>query len=128
VVPISADDLEYPVEPIDTDEYEVRQIVKSGSYNVFGGANNDGVTIHYSITGDASLDNNGNVTSFDLTSFSHYETTSGDDLQTATVWFSHEHLHDNIADLYIHYNISYTNLNNVNQTENTIFYVRATFK
>lgn len=124
-VPAFADDLDTPVEPIDIDEYAVRQIIKTGSFPVFDGANNDGVTVHYSIIGYAELDTNGNVTSFILDSFSHYETTGGGTLLNDSVTFSHAHLHDNIADLYIHYNISYTDLNNTSHYENTLYLVRS---
>lgn len=119
-----ADDLDTPAEPIDIDEYAVRQIIKTGSFPVFDGADNGGVTVHYSIIGYAELDSDGNVTSFILDSFSHYETTGGGILSNNSVTFSHAHLHENIADLYIHYNISYIDLNNVNQYENTFYHVR----
>ena len=106
-MPAYADDLEYPVEPIDIDEYVIQEVNKTGKLYLWGGAGNGGVTITVNILGDAELDSNGNVTSFTLTSFSHYETISGGTLPTNSVWYGYTELDGNKVKAHINYDIVY---------------------
>ena len=106
-VPAFADDLDTPVEPIDIDEYAVRQINKSGTLNLFGGAGNNGVTINVYISGEAELDNSGDVTSFTLDSFTHYETISGGTLTSNSVSYGYTELVGNKVIAHINYHIVY---------------------
>ena len=106
-MPAYADELDYPVAPIDIDEYAIREVNKTGILELWGGAGNGGVTITVNILGDAELDNNGNVSSFTLTSFSHFETISGGTLSTNSVWYGYTELVGNKVKAHINYSIVY---------------------
>ena len=125
-VPAYADELDYPEDPIDINEYVIREVIKTGKLYLWGGASNNGVTITANYTGDAELDSNGNVSSFTLTSFSHYETISGGTLVSSSVWYGYTELVGNKVKAHINYSIVYIDANSNYHSAADSFTITAT--
>ena len=121
-----ADDLDTPAEPINIDEYAIREVNKTGELYLWGGAGNNGVTITVNILGDAELDSNGNLSSFSLTAFSHYETISGGALLSNSVSYGYTELNGNKVIAHINYHIVYQDANLVYHSATSSFTITAT--
>lgn len=122
-MPVYADDLDTPSGPVDIDEYVVREIHRTGTFDVFNGADNYGVTITIQVSGDVSLDNNGSIVSFSLDSFTHYETISGGELLLNNVSYGNYYTSGNYLFLRIDYFIIYKDSNGTLHPENSHQYV-----